>query len=263
MAISSLSRLQINARLNNRVRRHFSSSTPASQAIIELREYELFPEHAANYMKETTESSSDLVSLAPLRFFSLPETGGKLHVATHGYYYAGGLAERDKVRRSMEENSEWQTYIEKTKSSVQSQKSTLFVEAPLVRQMDLPGLANAPEIQMLGDDCILELRRYKLKLGYDTVPRFLELYNSGLPSKLNAEGTDPTTSLISLLYCEVGRLNEVIEIWRHGEGTAAMEQSRAAARGANEWRSAIASIADLALEFNNTIHKPVSFSPIK
>jgi hypothetical protein len=100
-------------------------------------------------------------------------------------------------------------------------------------------------------------------LGYDTVPKFLELYGSGLPSKLNADGTDPTTTLVTLLYSEVGRLNEVIEVWRHGNGVAAMEQSRVAARNATAWRSAIASIADLAIEFSATIHRPLPFSPIK
>eukprot|EP00536_Pseudo-nitzschia_multiseries_P009656 jgi/Psemu1/23852/gm1.23852_g len=43
------------------------------------------------------------------------------------------------------------------------------------------------------NDCIFELRRYHLKLGYDTVPKFLDLYGAGLPSKLRAPGTDPRT----------------------------------------------------------------------
>jgi hypothetical protein len=36
--------------------------------------------------------------------------------------------------------------------------------------------------------------------GYDTVPKFLELYEAGLPSKLGAEGTCPSTSLCSVFY---------------------------------------------------------------
>jgi len=68
---------------------------------------------------------------------------------------------------------------------------------------------------------------------------------------------------VTVLSTEVGRLNEVMEIWRHGNGSTAMEISRHAARGAQEWRSAIASIADLALEFTSTIHKPTKFSPIR
>jgi hypothetical protein len=42
-----------------------------------------------------------------------------------------------------------------------------------------------------------------------------------------------------------------------------MEQSRVAARAAHAWRSSIAGIADLAIEFTSTIHKPAAFSPIK
>jgi hypothetical protein len=260
----------------SKFRRGFSSSkfSPSQAAAIELQEYDIFPEHASSYMQLTSDTSELRKSLSPLRFFSLPETGGKLNVATHAYYYAGGLSERDETRKTMAENKEWQDYIASMRFCVQAQNSTIFVEAPLVRQFGLPGLANTATTaipappgaaqQQPGDNhCILEIRRYNLKLGYDTVPKFLELYGSGLPSKLNAEGTDPTTSLITLLSSEVGRLNEVVEIWRHGNGTIAMEQSRVAARGAQEWRTAIASIADLAIEFRSTIHKPVSFSPIQ
>ena len=73
-------------------------------------------------------------------------------------------------------------------------------------------------------------------------------------AKLSAEGTDPTTALVTLLYSDVGRLNEVIEICRHGHGTAAMVNSRVAARGAREWRNAIASIAELQYRFNSLRH---------
>jgi hypothetical protein len=202
-------------------------------------------------------------SLVPLRLFSLPETGGQLHVATHAYYYEGGHAERDAKRAAMVSNDDWKAYIGKCRPFADTQQSNIFVEAPLVATVPgVQGLANIPG-DLPGDNSILEIRRYKLKLGYDTVPKFLELYGAGLPSKLNAVGTDPTTQLVTLLYTEVGRLNEVIEIWRHGNGTSAMEQSRQAARGAQEWREAIGSIADLALEFTSTIHKPTAFSPIK
>lgn len=166
-------------------------------------------------------------------------------------------------------------------SCLQSQRSTVFVEAPLVKEysdLDLvPGLANATNLHALthnddpnqndngdGDDddgekhdCILELRHYHLKLGYDTVPNFLQLYGAGLPSKLEAPGTDPGTKLVTLLYSEVGRLNQVVEIWRHGHGVEGMERSRVAARGAIEWRTAVAQLADLALEFRSTVHRPL------
>jgi len=87
------------------------------------------------------------------------------------------------------------------------------------------------------------------------VPRFLASYEKGLPSKL--ENLHESTSLCSVLYTEVGSLNEVLEIWRHGAGTHAMEASRAAARSATEWRGAISEIAELAVNFQSTVHKPV------
>lgn len=241
----------------------FSATTTAnSQPIVELREYRVLPQYIASFRKDA-ESTADLrKDLAPLRFFSQPETGGDLNVATHAYYFEGGLSERDEIRKSMEASPKWQAYTTSTRHYLHSQKSSIFAEAPLVRDMNLTGLAMAPPLEP-GADTIIELRRYKLKLGYDTVPKFLELYGEGLPSKLNAEGTDPTTSLVTLLYSEVGRLNEVIEVWKHGNGVAAMEQSRVAARKAQEWRTAIASIADLAIEFSATIHRPLSFSPVR
>jgi len=106
---------------------------------------------------------------------------------------------------------------------------------------------------------LYELRRYRLQLGYNTVPDFLSLYGEGLPSKLEAPGTDPSTALITVMYTEVGLLNEVIELWHHGS-LSAMERSRQAARGAMPWREAIANIAKLAVQFENAIHKPVPFA---
>jgi hypothetical protein len=244
--------------------RSWSSAQVLKSPIVELREYSLHPEHAVSYMSATNDAADLRKRLVPLRFFSLPETGGQLNVATHAYYYGGGHQERDEKRGIQAQDEDWKNYVGTIRPHVHTQSSLIFVEAPsIVDDFEaVSGLAKVPDSKA-GKDCILEIRRYKLKLGYDTVPRFLELYGNGLPSKLEAEGNDPTTSLVTLLYSEVGRLNEVIEIWRHGNGTAAMEQSRVAARAANEWRSAIAGIADLAIEFTSTIHKPAAFSPIK
>lgn len=173
----------------------------------------------------------------------------------------------------MGQSDEWKSYLGKVRPCMISQKSTIFVEAPLVKEMkdDICGLSAGPgraedmlNMDMTNPDpgCIIEYRKYQLKLGYDTVPKFLELYGRGLPSKLNAPGTDPSTSLITLLYSEVGSLNEVIEIWRHGS-TTAMEISRVASRSSTEWRKSIGEIANLTNVFTNTIHKPLPFSPIR
>jgi hypothetical protein len=244
--------------------RHVISAmlSTAPTPIVEFREYELKPDHSEAYLQATTKAAELRKSLVPLRLFSMPDTGGQLNVATHAYYYSGGHAERDAARIDMAESSEWKEYLKESKPCMQNQRSTIFVESPLVKKFEeIQGLASIPD-SLLGDSCILEIRRYKLILGYDTVPKFMTLYEAGLTSKLTAEGTDPTTSLVTLLYSEVGRLNEVIEIWRHGDGTPAMERSREAARGAGPWRTSIAEIAPLAIEFTSTIHKPTVFSPL-
>lgn len=240
------------------------SSRSLVTPIVELREYELIPSKVIEYIQETTISSDVRKSLLPLRIFTMPETGGNINIATHFYYYEGGFSQRNEKRKRMGSNEDWKAYLQVARPCMVSQKSSIFVEAPIVKEFSqLSGLkAETPDQRETNSECIFEFRRYHLKLGYETVPLFLDYYGKGLPSKLSAPGTDPTTSFITLLYSEVGQLNEVIEIWRHGS-TDAMERSRVAARSAAEWRNAIGEIAKLANVFTSTIHKPLSFSPLR
>ena len=247
-----------------------------SAPVVELREYTLKVQCASEFWTAAAEMAQVRRTMLPLRLYCRPETGGRLHVATHAYYYQGGLEERDVRRHALDKSPEWQAYQYRTRDYHLEQQSNIYVEAPFVRDKvfeQVKGLATNPDTEattsdtLEGDDShsssILELRRYQLQLGYDTVPKFLDLYTAGLPSKLNAPGTDPTTSLVTVLYTEVGPLNQVWEIWHHGEGHGAMEASRAAARQATEWKHAIASIAPLATSFTTTIHRPTAFSPLR
>jgi hypothetical protein len=243
-----------------------SSSTITSSPIVELREYALFPEHAQSFLKYTAETAELRTSHVPLRCFAMPETGGQLQVVTHAYYYAGGHAERDTQRALLANHPDWKAYILQCRPYAQKQSSSIYIEAPFLSNFpQVIGLSTIPSSteSKPSTKSILEIRRYQLQLGYDTVPHFLDYYQHGLPSKLEAPGTDPSTSLITLLYSDVGRLNEVIEVWRHGEGSAAMERSRHAARSATEWKQTIANIAPLATSFTSTIYKPLVFSPIQ
>lgn len=251
------------ATLNSNTRRLLSSSSGV-QPIVELREYSLVPQHAERFLDHTRRHADLHKSALPLRLFSVPETGGDLDKVAHLYYYEGGYAEREATRSAASENRPWQQYVRSVTPALNARSSLIFVEAPILKKHGLVGLGASPEQQgLVGDDAIYEMRRYKLRLGYDTVPKFLEFYGKGLPSKLGAPDNDPSTSLVTLLYNEIGRLNEVIEIWRHGDGTAAMERSRVAARAATEWRNSIKDIAGLAIEFTNTVHKPRDFSPMR
>ncbi len=246
----------------------FSSSRSAAAAaaaaptpIVELREYALIPAQAAKYVAATKAAAPVRHEHVPTRLCSLPETGGALNVFSHWYAYAGGHPERDAARGGMPQDPRWVDYMTEIRPYVDAQSSLSFVEAPLVESFGLHGMGNGASPG--GDDgdgagsTIYELRRYKLKLSYETVPKFYEHYSRGLPSKLAAEGTHPSTSLVSVLHTEIGMFNEVLEVWRHGAGTHAMEVSRVAARTAGEWRGAIAEIAQLAVDFRSTVHKPV------
>ena len=232
------------------------------RAIVELRQYALKIGHAGEYIQRTREAAGLRKSLFPMRLYTIPETGGQLNVANHMYMYKDGLEGRDGARARAAVNKDWLEYLKAVRPFMETQQSNIFVEAPLVSDFQLQGLS--PETVEVSTEaetpgkCIYEFRNYQLKLGYDTVPAFLDHYEEGLGSKLAS--TDPTTTLVSLLYSEIGGLNKVIEIWRHGNGVSAMENSRNGAREAAEWRTAIGSIADLAVSFESTVHKPVDFS---
>jgi NIPSNAP len=235
-------------------------ATQSATPIVELREYQLQCGNSGRFLEVTAAAEKLRKSLVPLRLFSAPDTGGMLNMMTHFYYYEGGLEQRDAARVNAAKSAEWKEYLSLSRPNVLQQRSAIFVESPLLQKHGLAGMKK----EFIGDgkeaDVIYEIRRYKLKLGYDIVPQFMEMYGRGLPSKLSATGTDPSTSLCSLMYNEVGDLNTVIEVWRHGGGVRAMHTSRVAARTAIEWRSAINQIATLSVDFTTTIHKPLGFS---
>jgi len=216
--------------------------------VIELREYTLQPYMAGQYMKATNEAANLRKSLVPLRLFSLPDTGGQLNRATHFYYYEGGMPDRDAKRSGMAINSDWQDYLSAARPCMLEQQSQLYCEAPLAAQYMTGMKALSPSL-VGGSDPIYEYRKYQLKLGYDSIPRFLDHFQRGLPARMACK--DPSSELLSVMHSEVGSLNEVIELWRHGDGNAAMHASRVAARGAPSWKAAVAGIAELSTSFHN------------
>ena len=273
------------------------SVVPPPQPVVVLRDDILFPKSVTTYQEILTTSAT----LTPttnvdshLRFVSRPFLGGDLNTVTHAMFFEGGLKQWQQLQQEQQEDDDttnsildisvsnlvdqWQN--DDLVSCIQRQQSTVYVEAPFIQngvtgvEQNPPGLKDLAKLQALegtiattsarSSPTIFEVRKYNLRLGYDTVPNFLKLYGEGLPSKLTAPGTDESTSLVTLLYSEVGRLNEVIEIWRHGNGLEGMERSRVAARSAGQWRSAIKKIADLAIEFRSTVHQPLEgYSPLQ
>ncbi len=171
------------------------------------------------------------------------------------------------------------------KPCIIQQTSEIFVEAKQVKDfhgikglqywIDMDNIVRRSGNKSNNNNSIIELRKYQLKLGYDSVPKFLDIYSEALPSKMRAAG-HPSTELVTLLVSDVGRLNTVFEVWKHGGeitgkdsstdnycGLEAMEQSRQASRGAQGWRRGISQIAELADSFDTTILKATTFSPLQ
>jgi hypothetical protein len=245
-------------------KRGFSSN--GAVPVVELREYALKVDGAAKYLDVTAKREQLRKMLTPLRLFCMPDTGGSLNVATHFYYYSGGLQQRDEARSVAMKNDDWKAYLGDARPLVLSQQSNLYVEAPLVEKFQLCGMKSVSPVAATtpaSSSTIYEIRKYQLHLGYDLVPKFLSLYEAGLPSKLAAPGSDPSSQLCTVLYTEVGELNNVIEIWRHGGGAEAMSISRVAARQAAPWRDAINNIAKLSTSFKTTLYRPTPFSSWK
>ena len=226
-------------------------------AAIELREYQLKPSDATTFLKKSNDAAELRKQLAPLRLFATTDTGGQLNTALHLYYYSS-LQQRDDARRVMRENAEWNRYAEDcSRRCCDKQSSSIFAEAAFVAET-FGGMATHCIPSSDDDSGIYELRRYQLILGYDTVPKFIDYYSSALGSKLEAS-KDAGSRFCSLLYTEVGSLNEVIELWRHN-GISGMQMSRVLSRQSQPWKTAIGNIAPLALSFTNTLLKPAPFS---
>jgi hypothetical protein len=228
--------------------------------IVEIREYLLNPYMAAQYMKATTVAADLRKSLVPLRLFSLPDTGSTLNKATHMYFYSGGLPDRDAARGKAAANADWQEYLAAARPCMLEQKSKIYTEAPLPKSM-MVGMGAMSVGSAGGTDPLYEIRTYQLKLGYNSVPLFVDHYTKGLPAKLKTKHA--SSELVSVLLSEIGDANEVIEVWRHGDGTRAMHASRVAARAAPAWKAAVDAIANLSVTFNTTVHRPAAFSTWK
>ena len=104
--------------------------------------------------------------LFPLRLFSLPETGGKLHVATHLYAYES-MEAREQARASAMGEKGWGEYLGAVRPLVETQQSNIYVEAPLVDKFGLHGFAprdsDALAVEGRGAQLYIRIRKYQLR----------------------------------------------------------------------------------------------------
>ena len=236
--------------------------------VVEIRSYHCKPEGITSFVKKVTSSSDLRKSLLPLRLFTVPEVGGKLNIANHMYFYPGGLTERASTRKNSGADKSWIAAVNDSRVDVDVQFSTIYTELDdVLKAASCQGFKDLSSGSAEAKDgektfpTLYEYRRYKLQLGYDTVPRFSDLFCSGIVGKVTSVA--PSTSLVTVLSSEVGSINEVIEIWRHGDGVRGMQLSRENCRKVQSWKDAVNGIAKLAIEFDTSLHVPLSFSPWK
>jgi hypothetical protein len=235
----------------------------SGKALVEMREYKVKPNCIDAYMLETTKTAALRKSLVPLKIFTLPETGGFLNTPSHFYVYESP-GQRQQMRAKMAQSKEWVQYLDKVRPMMIEQHSSLFYEAPLTHDVTGESMITgmrADKLKKSGSSPVFEYRRYQLGLGYDAVPKFLKIYEAGVRHKL--ENVHESTELVSLLYSDTGTINQVIEVWHHGEGLQAMDESRVNGRMVSEWTSAVAKLVPLSTSFNTSINSVASFSPFR
>mmetsp|Transcript_36723 Transcript_36723/g.73595 ORF Transcript_36723/g.73595 Transcript_36723/m.73595 type:complete len:252 (+) Transcript_36723:148-903(+) len=246
----------------NATNRQFS--TPSAPGFFELRQYVIRPGSMKPYMTETFAAAGvrkalfDTQDSRWLSFFST-EIGGSLTSVHHLYWYKD-YDVRDKVRAKAASSLEWGAYLKEVRPLMDSQKNCALIEATSTLQA--AGLPGALSFAAPDDSCTAvayELRRYQLKLGYNTVPDFLKLYGEGLPDKLRVDDSGAST-LVTLLYSDSGPLNVVYEVWRH-ESLQRSLAARQASRQSSKWKEAVGSIALLAETFDTQFLRPTPFSP--
>lgn len=175
----------------------YSSSSPG---IYEYRHYQLYPAGVNAYVAMATESSDLRKSLVPLRLFSLPETGSDLNIASHLYYYEGGMEERDAKRKVSGGSDRWKKFVADSRVHVLAQKSLIYTEAPssvLEAGDSKGGVWDGSSVTSSPDVCY-EIRKYQLGLGYDAVPDFLDVFSEGLQHKVKCQ--DEETQLATVMY---------------------------------------------------------------
>ena len=233
--------------------------------LIELREYKVLPAFMDSYMEETTKAADLRKKMTPLKLFTTPETGGTLNCPAHLYVYRDA-AERQEKRGKLAQSPEWKNYLNIVRPMMIEQNSSLFYEAQLTHDVTGESLITgfrSPTLrkQSSGTSPVVEYRRYQLGLGYDAVPKFLKIYEGGVRWKL--ENVHTTTELVSVIYSDTGVINQVIEIWYHGEGLHAMHESRVRSRTAPDWTTAVAKLVPLSTSFTTSINNVSSFSPFQ
>ena len=247
--------------------------TASAPGFFEMRTDHILPGRLTQYLHEEARCAPARRKLFPgWRGMWKTELGGSVHSIT-GLYHWESFDQRDAARAVAEDSAE---YLGKDaglaaeglaaedhaslRETLTSSSALIMVEATAALEAcGLPGAA-AFEPQVAGPNAnpAWELRTWQLKLGYATVPRFLELYTHGLADKLAAD-EEGASQLATLCYTDCGPLNVVVELWRHESLQSA--QVKAPWRKAARWRAVAEDVAAISQSFHTQFMRPLASSP--
>jgi len=259
--------------------RQLSRKLSTKPGFYELRSDHILPGRLQTYLDEIERTADARKRVLPgfLGMWKV-ETGGSVSMVHHLYHWSS-YSDRDLARARAADDpllygtvSHTETLANMTlplptlREQLSDSKSIILNEATeTLGSAGLPGaLAYTPSMAAARprnspSTVAFEMRTYQLRLGYSTVPQFLQLYGAGLKDKLEADDSG-ASELCTLLYSDCGSLNIVIEIWRHSSLEGSMA-SRQASRKASKWRNAVNDIAELAHTFETAMLRPVPSSP--
>lgn len=242
-----------------------SASSASKASLYEVRTYDIAPASLSEYLATCDAHASTRKRLCEgfLAFF-VTELGGDANEVTHVYRYSD-YDERDATRARMARDADWQSFLAKTKPMIQRQRTEVFLEASGATKaagLEANDIARrAREGSTTSASGVFELRRYQLELGYNPIPKLVELMANGLPSKIASDEAQKS-SLVWMGYSDVGKLNQFVELWRYDTMQDHI-RAREAARGASAWRKAVNDIAPMVQMFDTRLLRPASFSPIR
>lgn len=95
-------------------------------------------------------------------------------------------------------------------------------------------------------------RSLPLPLPQDTVPKALAAFEAALPAKIEAARSAGVENEVEMLmYSDVGRLNELVEVWRFERASDTM-RAREASRAVPVWRECIQTLTGLTESFDSS-----------
>ena len=236
--------------------RGFATNAHSSlaQDMIELREYTIHPGSFSSFLQLASKVKDLRGELLPTMATLRCDLSSSMDLNSFVHMYRWRSHDhRDATRQRSGADPRWIAYLAEAKPMFAAQKSSIFKPASGI--MDTLGADPDPSataerrLQLP----MVEFRRYRLKAGYSTVPSALEAFEMALPAKMDAArsaGVDHELELLA--YTDVGRLNELIEVWRFRKASDSI-RAREASRGVGVWRDCIATLTELTETFDSSI----------